>query len=267
MLCFVALSFLAAAPAPDAFGKAQEAYDNYDFAPAAQQYRKALAGGTLDPVRASLARLRLGFSLFISQNRPSAEAAIADLLDKDPTFALERRGVHPDLLKFYDAEYEKWRRAHPVAQTVVPVPPQDVPRKEPPRVDPPPTLVVHDEYRPAPWPLRLLPLGVGQFANGDPVGGGVWLSVELALVGLNVVSAIEHNSLCDANQANCRDLGTARTWFYLQDVSAALIVATAVAGVIDAFVWSPARGASRYHAHLALTPIRGGGAAALALEF
>lgn len=269
MLCFLALSWIAAAPAADTFGKAQTAYDNYEFAPAAQLYRKAIASGQLDPHRTAQARLRLGFSLFIAQDRAGAEIALADLFDHEPAFILERRGVHPDLLKFYDSQHEKWLSAH-----VPPVPPHVTPAPLPPTIhaDPPTAPVQTEGYRPAPWPVRLIPLGVGQFANGDPVGGGIWLGAELALIGLNIVSSLEHFSRCDGNQSNCRELNTARAWFYVQDVSAGLLIATAVLGVVDALVWSPKRGEKRYatraaNARLSLAPIPGGGAAAVAFSF
>lgn len=256
-VCLVAWWLGAAAAADvDTMALANQAYDNYEFAQAATLYEKAIASGKLQGETAkSNARVKLSFSRYIANDQLGAKKALADLFAENPPFVLDRKGIHPDLLKFYDGERSKHPTAA-VAPTVVPTP------------TPAPTVTSSApvKYEPAPIILRLLPLGIGQFANGDPVFGGIFLGSELVLVGLNIATAVSQGKTCNARNEQCTDIGKETGLFVTQNISAGLIIAVAVFGVVDAIVWSPARGEERA-LKVAIAPHPGGASLVFAKEF
>jgi hypothetical protein len=121
---------------------------------------------------------------------------------------------------------------------------------------PPPSL-----FRPAPWYLKVLPFGIGQFANRDVAGGAAFLAVEAGLGAANIALAV-------ANRMRRLPTGFPNTpgseaLYWAQQVTAAAFYATLIIGLVDAFAWSPARGG----AGMALTASGDGSGSALQLSW
>lgn len=105
----------------------------------------------------------------------------------------------------------------------------------------------------APWYLKIIPFGVGHFANGDPVAGGVFLGIELAALGAHVAVAVTNQSSLG------RDGGYPagrKPLYYAQNVTVGVLAAACIVDVVDAFVWSDARAKRRLS--VALNPVTPG---------
>ena len=111
----------------------------------------------------------------------------------------------------------------------------------------PPVVIAAPQptYQPAAWPLHLVPFGVGQFANHDPVAGCAFLAIELALLATHIVSTLVMESGRDPRYRDFRDYDRAVGLWYSRTLSGAALIGVAIAGVVDAGVWSPTRGAAR----------------------
>lgn len=228
---FFAATLMASSASADPLAVANEAYDSYEFEVAIKQFKVALSSLT-PPEKRAEAHVKLAFSYFISQQQSLARGALATLFQEQPAHVLDRKGVHPDLLKFYDAERAK------VPVPVAPTPPPSPSTQAKVNAAPP--------YEPAHIVVRLLPLGIGQFANGDPIVGGVFLGTELLLVAVNIATAVSAGKTCNARFEQCTDIGKEMALFVTQNVSAALLIGVTVFGIIDAIVWSPDRAEARY---------------------
>ena len=85
-------------------------------------------------------------------------------------------------------------------------------------------------------PKRYLPLGVGQFIQGRPLMGLLFLGLDAALIAWNIGSALHFNDLESRHQYN--DTAEARNW---QNASAALAYTGLLSGVLEAFLFDPER--------------------------
>src|SRR4030095_11756632 len=103
------------------------------------------------------------------------------------------------------------------------------------------------------WLLRLLPFGIGQFSNGDPVFGSVYLSSELVLLAAHVTGAVVQERLRDPKFGDFRDHRTAVAWWWVRTLSGASLFAVSIFGIIDAWLWSPARGRARFEQRVAVS--------------
>lgn len=103
-------------------------------------------------------------------------------------------------------------------------------------------ISIETVYTPAPWYLKILPLGIGQFANGDPAGGAGWLVSELVLIGANIGLAA-FNETQFRNGYPRTELYPALYWAQLGSAIGAYVLGAF--GVLDAFLWSPGRARAR----------------------
>lgn len=260
------------------------------FEQAISPLRKALGSGVLSAAEQKRGRLALAQSLFYASKPAPARTELKLWLKQFPNDQLDEAMYPPDFVAFFKGvhdEVEKQRRTE--------VRPAEVKRSEPvksePKVDPahtepnvveprmpetkvsppkpaepsavtaePKSLVVDTPSTSppgsAPWYLKILPFGVGQFANGDTFGGGIWLGVELALLAGHVSIAVYNQTSLGPDGGY--PAGTqSRVLYVAQNVSAGLLIATCVMGVVDAFVWSPDR-AARAHVAVGFNPINPG---------
>ncbi len=227
--------------APSPLEQAEQRYIHYAFNDAARLYAQAIASGDLhDRPTLTHAWLYLAFSRFIAQpDKTSARAALRGLFELEPNYVLNEPGLHPELVKFF--AQEKAAFAEQAKNTPPPV-------TQPPPPPPPPS------YRPAPWFVRVLPLGIGQFAGRDPLGGTAFLLSEVTLVALNVVGAVQAGGLRSGDsKVDAAHFNSAVAWWSVQTVAGGVLIATCVLGAIDGLLWSPARGAAR--ATNAVTPL------------
>lgn len=257
--------------------KGRASYDDYEFDKAAAYFDDALKAGVKDPKLLEQVRLYLAFSLFGLDKKSDAKKQVRELLRTSPTFKLDAKGLHPDLIAFFDKEkkaYDKELAAerdvleHSQPKNVVVATPPSPPPQE--KKDEP--VIVKEAppaYRSAHPVVKLLPLGIGQFANGDPLGGSLFLVAELALAGVHTTFAVldemarlQLKQLIESGGDPTGELGQRTyTYYVIRSVSGAALIGVAVLGIIDAFVWSPGRAEARHKARFSAAPMltSGGG--------
>jgi hypothetical protein len=275
-----------AGPSGDELGqKGKASYDDYEFDKAAAYFADALKAGVKDKAALEQVYLYYGFSLFGLDKKAEATEQLRALFKLNAAFRLDQKGLHPDLVKFFDKEratFDKEQQAErdvleaSKPKVVAPPPPEQPKEKAQPKeivtapVTSSPAVNETREvpaYRSAHPGLKILPLGIGQFANGDPVGGSLFLVGTLALVGAHIPFAYldEQNRAIAKTQYNNNPPAALaqQTYLYfgLRTAFAAAAIVVGAFGVLDAFVWSPARGEARYKQRLAIvpTPLPNGG--------
>ncbi len=184
--------------------------------------------GLLEPLslteRASVlqARAYLGASLLLLGRAPEAKACFSLLLALDPSHRLDP-GVFPPTVM---AAFEDTLRASGLDRALEPTIPGG-PRAEPRRAP----------HSPA-W--ALIPLGVGQFANRQPVRGALFGGIEVGLFATAAASFLAFEGLKQSDGSFAvADVGRAET---LQSVYLAAFwsgVAVAVIGVVEALLAHP----------------------------
>jgi hypothetical protein len=183
------------------------------------------------------------FSFFVLKRSGEARSTWIKILQLDSKFAPDPVEVSPELLEFFrgvTADYRK-SQSPPPASTPPPAvidaqpattPPPNAPGPSGPT--PPPTW--EGKQRGCGIALCLLPLGVGQYANARYVKGVIFTSVELITLGMNV-------GLYWLNQSQLNAAGVPKDQaafdknFRMQNVFFGLFVASAVLGILDAFIF------------------------------
>lgn len=250
--------------------EATEAFDAAEFEKAVPLLRAVLYPPQLPANDMKRARLLLTQALFFSGLKDDAKREARSLLKQAPTIKVDLTNAAPDFVQFFNALRDKEKPAPPPTVVHRAAPELELKVSNPRQTEPPlatappaptpasaPMVVTHDQAvtpvrsAGAPWYLKMLPLGVGQFANHDLVGGGVFLSAEVVLIGSNVILSVYN---AGQRRAGAYPHTSAYPALYvLQVVSAAAAYGTLVVGLIDAFVWSPARGTA--HLSMALAPL------------
>lgn len=233
----LALLLLVTAPTTDKkMADAEKVYDDGQFARAAKLFEAVLAANPPSSKMRQNARLLLGFSRYWAGDGDRARAVLRELLRENPDFPVDPSLHHPELVKLFEGERKAYQDsiAPPPVPASAPAPKQDVVAK--PVVEAAAEIKTTGDRYPG---LRILPLGIGQFVNHDRVGGAIFLSLELALVAANVTAAIIDYRL---EVAPGEFLPGALEARWVQNITGITAVVVAVIGIIDAFVWSPARG-------------------------
>ena len=108
-------------------------------------------------------------------------------------------------------------------------------------------------------------------ADADPVGGSLFLTAELGLIGANVALAVlDSNARAQDASAPTAQLERDITISYaVRTASGIAAIVMGAFGILDAFVWSPGRGEARHKKRYSLmnTPLPSGGAFAASLTF
>lgn len=262
------VALVAATPAD----KAQKAMKKGKFAEAIPLLQEQLQSGDGDKTETHVA---LAKCYFYTKKKERAVLEIEVALELTPDYQVDTVSAAPDFITFFNEQAARLRKPKPEPPprptnndpapakrdpdpqkrdreteetrpepAAAPATLQVVPSEPPPAPAKPITLE-RAEYQPAPPGVRWLPLGIGQFLNGDPVGGGVFLSLELALVGANVAFTVVNTRARLPNG----DFPPGAQWpaFYaLQQVTAGAAIVVGIFGLIDALVWSPGRGKARF---------------------
>jgi hypothetical protein len=238
-------------------------YDDYNYERAIATLKDLLEKNPANATIRQRARLLLSFSYYFRKDEPKAKSVLADLLRENVDYPLDRELHHPDLVRFYDTERNAYVASLKVAPASVPVIEHVQPAASAPSVTkvPDPPKTTGDRH---PW-VRILPGGIGHLFNHDYAVGAVFISLEVALIGMNVATAILRPTL---RVGTIGYRSPALELQILQDVGAIGTIAVAVFSIIDAFAWSPARGRKSLEAaqktvdlgplgayHLVLSPI------------
>jgi len=225
--------------------KAESAYDDYKYDRSITVLQSLLDKQPTDAKVRQRARLLLAFSYYFKRDELSAQAALKNLFRENVDYQVDREMHHPDLARFYDTEYRAYvsslvlkpAEAQQLPQassttTIVAAPDQtssvSIPREVEGR------KTIGDDH---PW-VRIFPGGIGHFLNHDFVGGGIFLGLEVVLIGMNVTAAILRPTL----RAGAVYRPPAVELQYVQNIGAIGAIVVAVVSIVDAFVWSPARG-------------------------
>ena len=277
------------AASADSLADGLQAFKKTYFEEAIPLLREALADTTIAEKDRREAHLALAQSLYFTDQHAAAKHQLQQLLKESPS-SKPSAAMSPEFQEFFAAVRDEIAKAAPSAPVVKKKPPSLPPPPTTSRVEPAPARIPDAPpvpaaepvraaepvpapaptvqaapptvgYQPAPWYLKVIPFGVGQFCNRDPIGGSVFLGLELAAVGANVGLSIVNATkrLPNGNYpANAGYPGL----YIAQHVTAATAWAIGIVGVIDAFVWSPGRGEARAAASQeVLVPVTGGGLA------
>ncbi len=283
MLLLMALWLFAATPVDDAVGLV----DDTRFEEAIPRLKALIYASKLSRGDSLRAREALARAFFFTQQSGLAKDQLSILLRNDPSYRIDSRRLSPDYVEFFDnlakdaREKRQTRTAGksnaPAVQVTAPVAGTNAsggnasaaavpvaPAAQSPTPVVPATVVAAPAYQAAPWYLKIIPFGGGQFANHDPVGGAVFLVVEAALLGTNIGLIVANNNLVFSNGSYPRG-GSSLPLYVAQQTTAAVFYGSLVVGLVDAFVWSPKRGQARVQA--TLVPASHGGAAMFAGAF
>ncbi|MCC6810566.1 MAG: hypothetical protein IT381_24260 [Deltaproteobacteria bacterium] len=260
--------------------KGKLAYDDYEFDKAAAYFQDALKAGIADGRTREQTLLYLAFTLFGLQKNSEAKAQLRSLFKANPGYVLDQKGLLPELARFFEHEQAAYQKeleaekavleSHGKPKVVVTVPVETLPTEP---AKPVVTSDVVPLYQSAHPAVKLLPFGIGQFANGDPVGGSLFLVGELLLIGANVASAVlDTQARATYASAPTAELERQIWMFYgLRTASGAAAIVLGAVGILDAFLWSPTRGRARYERGLRATfvpiPLRDGAGVASSFTF
>jgi len=290
-LLFLALLVPPPEPPEEMFKHANEAFRRTEFELAIDLYRNLLNPPLLPPAKIQQTRMRLAESLFFTQHQDEAKREVSALLRINPN-AKTDASVPPDFAEFFASAKRDLlaNAAKKKVPTAKPEPTVVVTQSPPPQAPSPAPIVAvpvavapapasqatalapkqgmerQPMWHAAPWYLKIIPFGGGQLANHDPVGGGVFLGLEVAFLATNIVTTLMN----DKERATYGGFRHSQPYPALYDVqlgSAIALYATLAVGLVDAFVWSPGRGERRAHVSVAPTADGRGAAAALSASF
>jgi hypothetical protein len=169
------------------------------------------------------------FTLYLLKLFGEAKATWRTLLALKPDFELDPVEVSPELIAYFS----RIKAIEPSSTSRGPPTPRPTPGGEQP--DPGPPAVAEPEAHGCPAWLCLIPFGAGQFANGSPAKGLLFGGAELAFVAGNIalywarVLSFERDGIV-------RDETASNRAYVMQHVFLGLFVATAIGGVVEAFV-------------------------------
>ncbi|MBI5545977.1 MAG: tetratricopeptide repeat protein [Deltaproteobacteria bacterium] len=236
LILLVALLGAASSEAPTpGVAEAVQSYENGEYAPAVEGFEKAIAAGIASRSERSLARLYLASALLSLKEADRARTVLAALVADDPSATADTAIFPPRLLQLLE---ESRRAAGP---RPAPARDESVSKADLPLAPPPPLLLVPaaPPAEPPAFALALVPFGVGQFANGSPRKGALFLSGELLAygtfaVGLGVFQAkvVGHDSNGTVILQNQSD----NRWQVLYLAALYTGLAITAVGIVDAII-------------------------------
>ncbi len=215
------------------FNAAEKSYNDYRYDDAILQLSDLLRDSTFtDGAQRQKARLMLAFSYYITQHEKEASVELDRLFRENSDYPLDRDATHPDMLRFYDSERARYLASlKPVSEPSV--------ASKPIVVAPRPAETIGDRHV---W-VRIFPAGIGHFLNHDYAGGAAFLSLEAALLATNLTMfGLREGLRADPTHYRAGTQSSVNTYTIVMNVAAFAALALVVIDVIDAFVWSPARG-------------------------
>jgi hypothetical protein len=205
------LALVLAAPPPE-LKRAKDRFEFGAYADAAGTLRHLLGAGAqgLSESEAIDAYRMLGIAEYQLGDRPAARAAFVNLLSFEPDYALDTFLVPPPIVEFFDAvkkEHEpalaplrQRRRELREQQRLADEAKRRLLAEEHARTGPP-SRIVRVEQRV--YLFNWLPLGAGQFQNGERAKGTAIAAGQLVLGLVNVASIVVHNQIADDRTRTC----------------------------------------------------------------
>lgn len=197
--------------APPELKRAKDRFEFGAYADAAGALRHLLGGDReLSDAEAVDAYRMLGISEYHLGDLPQARAAFVNLLSHDPDYALDPFLVPPAIVEFFDrvkkehepalAPLRDRRRGLREQQRLADDAKRRLLAEEHARTGPP-TKVVRVQERLALF--NWMPLGAGQFQNGDRAKGTAIAAGQMALGVVNLGAIVLHNSLAEDRSRSC----------------------------------------------------------------
>jgi hypothetical protein len=207
----IALFLALALAAPPELKRAKDRFEFGAYADAAGTLRQLLAGSPqLTPLEALDAYRMLGIAEYQLGDRLAARAAFVNLLSIEPDFALDAFLVPPPIVEFFDAvkrEHEpalaplrERRRELAMQQRLADDARRRLLAEEQARTGPPGKVVRVEERV---YLFNWMPLGAGQFQNGDRAKGTAIAAGQLVLGLVNVAAIVAHNQVADDRTRTC----------------------------------------------------------------
>jgi tetratricopeptide (TPR) repeat protein len=208
---------LALAAPPD-LKRAKDRYDFGAYAEAAAALRQLLAGAPeLTDAEAVDAYRMLGIAEYQLGDKLAARAAFVNLLSFEPDYALDAFLVPPAIVEFFDgvkkeheaalAPLRERRRALREQQRLADEAKRRLLAEEATRTGAPGKIVRIEERV---YLLNWMPLGAGQFQNGDRAKGTAIAAGQIVLGLVNISAILFHNQIaqdrtrtCVSGQAGC----------------------------------------------------------------
>jgi hypothetical protein len=197
--------------APPELKRAKDRFDFGAYADAAGTLRQLLAGSpTLTPQESIDAYRMLGIAEYQLGDKRAARAAFVNLLSVDPDYALDAFLVPPPIVEFFDGV----KREHEAALAPLRERQRDLAEQQ--RLADeakrrllaeelartgPPSKIVRVEQRV--YLFNWLPLGAGQFQNGERAKGTAIAVGQLVLGIVNIAAIVVHNQVADDRTRTC----------------------------------------------------------------
>jgi hypothetical protein len=207
----IALLLALALAAPPELKRAKDRFEFGAYADAAGTLRQLLAGSpNLAQQEALDAYRMLGISEYQLGDRRAARAAFVNLLSLEPDYALDAFLVPPPIVEFFDAvkrEHEptlgplrERRRELAEQQRLADEARRRLLAEEHARTGPPNKVVRVEERI---YLFNWMPLGAGQFQNGERAKGTAIAAGQLVLGLVNVAAIVVHNQVADDRTRTC----------------------------------------------------------------
>lgn len=197
--------------APPELKRAKDRFEFGAYADAAGTLRQFLAGDPdLTEAEAVEAYRMLGISEYHLGDHPHARAAFVNLLSHDPDFALDPFLVPPPIVEFFDrvkrehepalAPLRERRRALREQARLAEEAKRRLLAAELARSGPPTKLVRVEERL---YLFNWMPLGAGQFQNGQKAKGTAIAAGQIVAGLVNVTAIVLHNQLAEDRTRTC----------------------------------------------------------------
>jgi hypothetical protein len=207
----IALMLALALTAPPELKRAKDRFEFGAYAEAAAALRQLLGGPqTLSDAEAVDAYRMLGVAEYQLGDEAAARAAFVNLLSVEPDYALDAFLVPPAIVEFFDevkkehepalAPLRERRRELREQQRLAEEARRRLLAEEAARAGPP-TKVVRLEERV--YLLNWMPLGAGQFQNGDRGRGTAIAAGQIVFALVNVSAIVFHNRLAEDRTRTC----------------------------------------------------------------
>jgi hypothetical protein len=252
----IALLLALALAAPPELKRAKDRFEFGAYAEAAGTLRQVLSGAPdLTDAEAVEAHRMLGIAEYQLGDKLAARAAFVNLLSFEPDYALDAFLVPPAIVEFFDgvkkehepalAPLRERRRELREQQRLADEAKRRLLAEERSRTGPPGKIVRVEERV---YLFNWMPLGAGQFQNGDRAKGTAIAAGQLVLGLVNISAIVFHNQIADDRTRTCTtgQAGCSRPPYYDSDrellsqidavkyVSAGLFWALYAYGVWDA---------------------------------
>jgi hypothetical protein len=206
-----ALLIALALAAPPELKRAKDRYEFGAYAEAAAALRQLLAGKpSLTDAEAVDAYRMLGISEYQLGDKLAARTAFVNLLSYEPDYALDAFLVPPAIVEFFDgvkkeheaalAPLRERRRELREQQRLADDAKRRLLAEEQVKTGPPGKIVRVEEHV---YLLNWMPLGAGQFQNGDRAKGTAIAAGQIVLGLVNISAIVFHNQIAEDRTRTC----------------------------------------------------------------